>query len=135
MLLNPPPGDWLHWRRTYDSHGFTPLTQINRNTVKNLRTAWTWNLAPGMNEVMALVINDRFHHHGNPVAEYCFDTVEARVAPYNPDLLRPDKPQRDKSGKRIDAVPVAAMAASAWHLRGEEDQYESPYEKRGVTVA
>lgn len=55
MLLNPPPGDWLHWRRTYDGYGFSPLTQINRNTVKNLRVAWTWNLAPGMNEVTPIV--------------------------------------------------------------------------------
>lgn len=92
-------------------------------------------MTPGMDEVMALVMNDRFHHHGNPVAEFCFDTVEARIAPYNPDLKRPDKPERDKSGKRIDAVPVAAMAAAAWLLRGDEDQYESAYEKRGVTVA
>lgn len=92
-------------------------------------------MTPGMDEVMALVMNNRFRHHGNPVAEFCFDTVEARIAPYNPDLKRPDKPERDKSGKRIDAVPVAAMAAAAWLLRGDEDQYESAYEKRGVTVA
>ena len=92
-------------------------------------------MTPGMDEVMALTINNRFHHHGNPVAEFCFDTVEARIAPYNPDLKRPDKPERDKSGKRIDAVPVAAMAASAWLLRGDEDGFESAYEKRGVTVA
>jgi len=55
MLLTPSPNDWLHWRRTYDGHGYSPLTQINRNTVKNLRVAWTWNLAPGMNEVTPIV--------------------------------------------------------------------------------
>ena len=36
MLRNPPPGDWLHWRRTYDGWAHSPLTQINRETVKNL---------------------------------------------------------------------------------------------------
>jgi len=30
---------------------------------------------------------------------------------------------------------VAAMGAAAWLLRGDEDQYESAYEQRGVTVA
>src|SRR4029077_21081227 len=29
MLRNPPPGDWLHWRRTYDGWAYSPLTQIN----------------------------------------------------------------------------------------------------------
>jgi alcohol dehydrogenase (cytochrome c) len=33
MLRNPPPGDWLHWRRTYDGWANSPLTQINRDTV------------------------------------------------------------------------------------------------------
>jgi alcohol dehydrogenase (cytochrome c) len=45
MLRNPPPGDWLHWRRTYDGWAYSPLTQINRDTVKNLKVSWTWSLA------------------------------------------------------------------------------------------
>ena len=58
MLRNPPPGDWLHWRRTYDGWAHSPLTQINRDTVKNLQVAWTWSLAstPGaVNEFTPLV--------------------------------------------------------------------------------
>ena len=43
QLLNPPPGDWLHWRRTYNGHGVSPLSQINRNNVKNLKVAWAWS--------------------------------------------------------------------------------------------
>ena len=58
MLRNPPPGDWLHWRRTYDGWAHSPLTQINRDTVKDLKVAWTWSLAstPGaVNEFTPLV--------------------------------------------------------------------------------
>src|SRR5687768_4377262 len=44
MLRNPPPGDWLHWRRTYDGWAHSPLNQINRNTVKNLQVAWTFSV-------------------------------------------------------------------------------------------
>lgn len=58
MLRNPPPGDWLHWRRTYDGWGYSPLNQINRNTVKDLKVAWTWSLnsSPGaVNEFTPLV--------------------------------------------------------------------------------
>ena len=29
MLKNPPPGDWLMWRRTYDGWGYSTLDQIN----------------------------------------------------------------------------------------------------------
>src|ERR1700721_2531295 len=41
----PPPNDWLMWRRTYDAYGFSPLKQINRDTVKNLAVAWSWGLS------------------------------------------------------------------------------------------
>ena len=58
MLRNPPPGDWLHWRRTYDGWAHSPLTQINRDTVKDLKVAWTWSLNSGagaVNEITPLV--------------------------------------------------------------------------------
>ena len=37
MLQKPDPADWLSWRRTLDSQGFSPLTQINRNNVAKLQ--------------------------------------------------------------------------------------------------
>jgi alcohol dehydrogenase (cytochrome c) len=55
MLLNPPPGEWLQWRRTYDSQGFSPLNQINKGNVASLRPAWTWSLPAGTSEVTPLV--------------------------------------------------------------------------------
>ena len=41
-LLKPRPGDWLSYRRTFDVHGFSPLSQINRQNVKNLRSVWAY---------------------------------------------------------------------------------------------
>lgn len=41
-LLHPKPGDWMSYRRTYDVFGFSPLTQINRRNVANLRPVWTY---------------------------------------------------------------------------------------------
>jgi alcohol dehydrogenase (cytochrome c) len=56
MLKDPPPGDWLMWRRTYDAWGYSPLKQINRENVKNLTVAWTWGLnSSGMTEFTPLV--------------------------------------------------------------------------------
>lgn len=71
----------------------------------------------GMTELMALTKSRGWSHHGNPVAEFCFDSVEVRHPPGEPDLIRPDKPERGKTGKRIDAVPTAAMAVGGWKLR------------------
>ncbi len=55
MLSNPAPGEWLTWRRTYDDLGFSPLKQITKDNVKNLRVAWTLSLPPGPNEATPLV--------------------------------------------------------------------------------
>jgi len=42
MLQNPPAGDWLTWRRSFDYQGFSPLQQIMKSNVKNLRVAAWW---------------------------------------------------------------------------------------------
>jgi len=55
MLSNPAPGEWLTWRRTYDDMGFSPLKQITKDNVKNLRVAWPLSLPPGPNEATPLV--------------------------------------------------------------------------------
>jgi alcohol dehydrogenase (cytochrome c) len=57
MLANPAAGDWLTWRRTYDDLGFSPLKQITKDNVKNLRVAWSLTLPPGPNEATPLVHN------------------------------------------------------------------------------
>jgi len=55
MLQNPPTGEWLTWRRGFDDQGFSPLKQITKSNVNNLRVAWTWTLSPGANEATPLV--------------------------------------------------------------------------------
>jgi alcohol dehydrogenase (cytochrome c) len=47
MLRNPPDGDWLMWRRTYDGWGYSPLDQINKDNVKDLQLSWAWAMTPG----------------------------------------------------------------------------------------
>jgi alcohol dehydrogenase (cytochrome c) len=55
MLRDPPPGDWLMWRRTYNAWGYSPLEQINKTNVKNLKLAWTWSLTNGATETTPIV--------------------------------------------------------------------------------
>jgi alcohol dehydrogenase (cytochrome c) len=64
-LLNPPPSDWLHWRRAYDGQGFSPLNQITRQNVGQLRLAWSWAMQPGNQQTTPLV-HDGVLYLANP---------------------------------------------------------------------
>lgn len=72
-----------------------------------------------MRELMALTVQQQWHHHGDPVAGWCFDSVEVKQAVDNPDLIKPVKPERTPSATRIDAVVTAALAVGAWRVRGQ----------------
>ena len=56
-LQDPPPEEWLMWRRTLDGWGYSPLDQINRDNVDRLRMVWTRALGPGRNQGTPLVRN------------------------------------------------------------------------------
>src|SRR5947199_6381833 len=57
MLANPDPADWLMWRRTLNSWGYSPLNQITRANVDRLRMVWTRGMGPGVQEATPLVHN------------------------------------------------------------------------------
>jgi len=54
MIEKPDPGDWLMWRRTQNSQGYSPLTQINKTNVSKLRMIWTRGMGPGIMEATPL---------------------------------------------------------------------------------
>jgi alcohol dehydrogenase (cytochrome c) len=70
MLRNPAAADWLMWRGTYATLGYSPLDQINKNTVRNLGVAWTLTLPPSANEAAPLIHDGVLFIEGG-------DTVEA----------------------------------------------------------
>ena len=47
MLQEPSPDDWLMWRRTLDSWGYSPLDQVTRDNVGSLRMVWSRGLTEG----------------------------------------------------------------------------------------
>ena len=55
LLADPPPGDWLSWRRTRDSHGYSPLDQVTRDNVADLTLAWSISVRPGNHQTTPLV--------------------------------------------------------------------------------
>ena len=64
-LLHPSGDDWMMWRRTYDGWGYSPLDQVNRENVKNLRPVWSWSLNSGASETTPLVYKGVLFVHNN----------------------------------------------------------------------
>lgn len=71
LLLDPPADDWLVWRRTHSNLGHSPLTEINKGNVDDLRLSWTWSLPPGANMMTPIV------HDGVMFALSSGDVVQA----------------------------------------------------------
>ncbi len=58
MLKNPPPGDWLIFRRNYHGWSYSPLDQITSNNVQDLKLAWVWAMNDsGANQTTPIVHN------------------------------------------------------------------------------
>src|SRR5262245_52340630 len=58
MLQKPDPASWPMWRRTLDSWGFSPLDQVNRTNVNQLRMVWSRGMGSGnVQEATPLVYN------------------------------------------------------------------------------
>ena len=55
MLRDPDPGDWLMIHRTYDHHAYSPLDEINRSNVGELKLAWMRAMDEGPQQLRPLV--------------------------------------------------------------------------------
>src|SRR3954454_5629334 len=54
-LKSPSPNDWLMYNRTYDAQRFSPLQQINKANVGQLKAAWSITQPAGSQEGIPLV--------------------------------------------------------------------------------
>ena len=61
MLEDPDPADWLHWRRTLDGWGYSPLDQIDRENAHTLQLVWSIPLRPGLSQPTPLVYAGRMY--------------------------------------------------------------------------
>jgi alcohol dehydrogenase (cytochrome c) len=75
-LANPSPADWLSWRRTRDGQGYSPLDQVDRQTIGNLQLVWSLAMRDGSNQVTPLVRDGIMYltHPGNIVQAIAADT-------------------------------------------------------------
>ena len=57
MLQDPSDEDWLMWRRTLDSWGYSPLDEIDTDNVGQLRLVWSRGLRQGAQQGTPLAYN------------------------------------------------------------------------------
>ena len=76
---NPEPGDWLHWGRTYNGHGFSPLSQINSENVGDLKVAWKLPLHPGTSHATPLVYRGVMYLHVYPDTLLALDALDGSI--------------------------------------------------------
>ena len=55
VLANPDPADWLMLNRTFDQQRYSPLNQINKGNVGQLRMVWSRGLPAGTQESVPIV--------------------------------------------------------------------------------
>ena len=80
-LLNPEDGDWMSYRRTYDVTGFSPLDQINRGNVGDLRMVWAWSVRDNSRWVPTpIVANGLMYVSEGSGRVIAFDVVSGDVA-------------------------------------------------------
>src|SRR5688572_24895860 len=66
MLANPPAADWLMWRRTLNSWGYSPLDEIDTRNVAQLKLVWTRPLSDGGYQEGTPLVHDGILFFPNP---------------------------------------------------------------------
>jgi phage terminase large subunit-like protein len=120
---------------TYDKWSGEPVRQQveKRTRLKMIESDTTYlRMTPAMSELMRRLKAGELAHFGNPVARWMADVIEKKSPVDDPDRQRPVKPDRDKSGKRIDGI-VALLFAMDGHMRTPVKR-KSVYERRGLAA-
>jgi len=133
MLRNPSADDWLHWRRTLDGWGYSPLNQSNRQNVGQLQLAWSWAMQPGSNQATPLV-HDGVMYLPNP------NSVVQALDAATGDLLWEYRREFPQSGQVPQGEPQRNLAiwddkrdvTVRWTDLHDNVGY-SPYEGRRIT--
>ena len=97
ILQKPDPANWMMWRRTQDGWGYSPLNQINRNNVAQIRMVWTRGMADGRSQESTPLVYDGVMYLPNS-GDY-IQALDARTGDVFWDYQRPlsQGARRDKN--------------------------------------
>jgi alcohol dehydrogenase (cytochrome c) len=137
-LKNPSPNDWLMYNRSYDAQRFSPLQQINKSNVAQLKLAWSVPEGAGSQEGIPLV------HDGVMYLQSPGAVMEARDATTG-ELIWEHKrnlAQNMKGGARAKTIAIGFDMVYwtspdsylvALDARTGELRWEAKTESRGAT--
>ncbi|THD51091.1 PQQ-binding-like beta-propeller repeat protein [Phenylobacterium sp.] len=130
MLHDPAPGDWLQWGRTYDGQNFSPLTRIDRKTVKTLAPAWRAPLPGGPSMPTPLVHDGVMFLQTSPDMVLALDATTGEVLwrhAYAPATPSNQKMGLALSGRRV-FVPTSDLHVISLDARTGEQVWDHKIE-------
>ncbi|MEN2423018.1 terminase TerL endonuclease subunit [Streptomyces rimosus] len=98
---------------TYDRWSGEPVRQEveDRTGLTMVESGTTYErMTQPMTELMRMLKAHELRHGGNPVARWMADNLTAKRPADDPDRVRPVKPERMRSGKRIDGAVALIFA-------------------------
>jgi len=123
MLRNPPADDWLMIRRNYQAWSYSPLDEINRDNVKELRLVWAWSMLDGGRSQPAPIVHDGvlYLHNSSNVVQ-ALDAAEGkliwehRLGPYDGGAVRGIAIYQDKVFASTTDARIVALDARSGEL-------------------
>jgi alcohol dehydrogenase (cytochrome c) len=138
MLRNQPAGDWLMVRRNYQGWSYSPLNQITRDNVRNLRLAWVWAMAEGENQPTPIVHNGIMYLvNSNNITQALNAATgeliwEYRAGPYDGQAMRNQAIYQDRIFVTTSDARMLALDARTGEKRWETRFADT---KKGYTAA
>jgi len=143
-LKSPSPNDWLMYNRTYDAQRFSPLQQINKSNIGQLKLAWSVTEGAGSQEGIPLVHDGVMYLQAPGAVIQALDAATGQLIwEYKRNM-----PQNIKNGARAKTIAIGydmvywtspdsylvAIDARTGELRWE-DKTETRGATQGAVVA
>jgi alcohol dehydrogenase (cytochrome c) len=149
-LLNPEESNWLMYRGSYDSHGFSNLDQINTDNVDGLVPVWSFSTGLREGHQAPPIVNDGYMYVTTPQNHILAINARTgdliwRYVRYLPDDLQQFHPTNRGValyGDRVYMATVDSFLVSLDALTGEliwevavEDYYNGYYMTMAPLIA
>jgi PQQ-dependent dehydrogenase (methanol/ethanol family) len=137
-LKNPSPNDWLMYNRTYDAQRFSPLQQINKSNVSQLKLAWAVTEGAGSQEGIPLVHDGVMYLQSPGAVIQAYDATTGKLLWEHKRQM----PDNIKGGARAKTIAIGLDMVfwtspdsylEALDARTGEMRWEAKTETRGAT--
>ena len=133
-LQNPEPANWLMYRGNYEGWGYSPLSQINTENVKNLAPVWSFSTGVVEGHESPPIVNDGFMFVSTPENQVlALDARQGdllwRYKRELPDDLRQLHPTNRGVALYEDKVYLATLDCLWWHWTRDRAKFagKSPW--------